>query len=177
MSTPGEAELRRILPGPDQVALRALVVLGAVVALAGAALAGARVGTWVQLSVVLLAVVTALRPESVAGVVALCGAAYAWALVPDPLSPLVLVAAAGMVLLHVGALVAAQGPAVVRVDPAQAWLWLRRGITLWAAAAAVWGGALVLDDHPGGRTTYAVGLLVVVAVAVLGTRRVGRRVG
>ena len=171
------AEMRRILPGPDQVALRALLVLGVVVALGSAEVAGARVETWVQTCVVLLAVATALRPESIAGVVALGGAAYAWALVPQPLSPLVLVVTAGMVLTHVTALVAAQGPAVARVDRTQAWLWLRRGVALWAAAAGVWGLAQLLDDHPGGRATYAVGLLLVVAVAVLGTRLVGRRVG
>ena len=41
----------------------------------------------------------------------LAGAAYVWAPAPETLSPLVLVAAAGMVLAHVSALVAAQGPA------------------------------------------------------------------
>jgi len=81
-----------------------------------------------------------------------------------------------MVLSHVCSLVAAQGPALMAVDGRQVWLWLRRGLVLWLAAAGVWGFALLVEDHPGGRTTYAVGLLLLAAVAVVGTREVGRRV-
>lgn len=176
-AAPATAQRRRLLPGPDQVALRVLVVVGVLGALLAAEAAGARPAGWFQLVVLVLATVTALRPESIAGVLALCGASAAWALGPDPLSPLVLVVAAGLVLTHVSALVAAQGPALVSVDPAQAWLWLRRGVTLWLAALTVWGLALLVEDHPGGRRTYAVGLLLLAALAVLGTRQVGKRVG
>ena len=82
-----------------------------------------------------------------------------------------------MVLTHVSATVVAQGPALLRVDGAQVVLWLRRGVVLWLAGVAVWAIALLLDDHPGGRTTYAVGLPLLAAVAVVGTRGVSRRVG
>jgi hypothetical protein len=168
---------RRLVPGPDQLALRAVVVLGAVLALAAADLAGAEPGGWVTATVVVLAAVTALRPESVAGVLALAGTAYAWALGPDPLSPLLLLVAAGMLLLHLAALVAGQAPALAAVDPRQLWLWGRRGVVLWLAAVVVWGLAVLVEDHAGGRATYAGGLLLLAAVAVLGTREVSRRVG
>jgi hypothetical protein len=171
------APRRRLWPGPDQVALRALVVGGVVTALGAAGLAGAHPAGWVLAGIVGLATINALRPDSVAGVVALGGSAFVWALAPEPLSPLVLVVAGGMVLAHVSALVAAQGPALIGVDGRQVWLWLRRGVVLWLAALAVWGLALLVDDHPGGRTTYAVGLLLLAAVAVVGTRVVSRRVG
>ncbi len=149
-----------------------MVVVGVLLALVAALAAGARPSDWVQLAVVGLAVVTAVRPESIAGVAALGGTAYVWALSPEPLSPLVLLAAGGMVLAHVSALVAAQGPALMRVDPGQVRLWLLRGVLLWLAAAAVWGLALLVQDHPGGRTTYAVGLFLLAALAVVGTRLV-----
>ncbi len=82
-----------------------------------------------------------------------------------------------MLLTHLSAAVAAQGPALLRVDGRQAWLWLRAACVLWLAAVGVWGLALLVEDHPGGRTTYAVGLLLLAALAVVGTRAVSRRVG
>ena len=97
-----------------------------------------------------LALVLAVRPESSAGALLLVGLAYVWATVPDPLSPLVLLAAAGLVLVHVAALVAAQGPAAMRVDGRQLRRWLWRGALLWLAAAAVWGLDLVADEWPAG---------------------------
>jgi hypothetical protein len=87
------------------------------------------------------------------------------------------VVVAGMLLSHLAALVAAQGPALLLVDGRQVRLWLGRGALLWLAATFVWVLALVVDDHPGGRSAYAVGLLLVAALAVAGTRLVGRRVG
>ncbi len=176
MSTP-VVERRRLWPGPDQVAVRALIAVGVVVALSAALQAGARPDGWFLVVVVCLAAFHTLRPDSIAGVLALGGCGCAWGLVPEPLSPLVLLAAAGMVLTHVSATVVAQGPALLRIDGAQVWLWLRRGVVLWLAGVAVWAIALLLDDHPGGRTTYAVGLLLLAAVAVVGTRGVSRRVG
>ncbi len=171
------AQRRRLYPDPFQVVLRLMVPVGVVVALEAAVAAGARPSGWVQVATVGLAAVTALRPDSVAGILALGGTAYAWALSPEPLSPLVLLVAAGMVLSHLAALVAAQGPALLRVDPGQVRLWLGRGIALWLLTAAVWGIARVVADHPGGRSAYAVGLLLLAALAVVGTRLVGRRVG
>jgi hypothetical protein len=89
----------------------------------------------------------------------------------------VLVVVAGMLCSHLAALVAAQGPALLLVDGRQVRLWLGRGTLLWLAAAAVWSLALAMQDHPGGRSAYAVGLLLVAVLAVTGTRLVGRRVG
>jgi hypothetical protein len=171
------AQRRRLYPDPVQAVLRLMVLAGVLAALAAAVAAGARPTAWVQVVVVGLAAFATVRPDSVAGIVALGGTAYVWALSPEPLSPLVLVVAAGMLLTHLAALVAAQGPALLRVDPGQVRLWLWRGFLLWLAAVAVWGLALAVQDHPGGRSTYAVGLLLLAALAVVGTRLMGRRVG
>ena len=99
-----------------------------------------------------------LRPESIAGVALLAGAAYLWAMTPETLSPLVLVAAAGMVLVHVSALGGGAGAGRMRVDRAQVRRWAARALFLWLAAATVWGLSVALADLPQGRLAYALGL-------------------
>jgi hypothetical protein len=168
-------ERRRVYPGMDQAALRAAVLLGALTTVVAAQLAGARPNGWEQLLLTTLALVLALRPESSAGAVLLVGLAYVWSGVPDPLSPLVLVAAAGMVLVHVCAQVAAQGPAVMSVDPAQVGRLVWRGTLLWLAAAAVWGLDLLASDLPGGRLVYATGLTLLLVIAAITTWLISAR--
>ncbi len=162
-------ERRRVYPGMDQALLRGTVVVGAATSIVAAQAAGARPAGWVQGMLMGLALLLAARPESEAGVALLVGTAYVWSTVPDPLSPLVLVAAAGMVLVHVGALVAAQGPARIPVNGVQARRWLLRGVLLWLAAVSVWGLDLLAADLPGGRLAYAAGLTVLMLVAATGT--------
>lgn len=169
------AERRRVYPGIDQFVLRAMVVIGAMTAVVAAQAAGARPPVWQQWVVVGLALLTAFRPESTAGFGLLAGTAYVWALAPETLSPLVLLAAAGMVLAHVAALVAAQGPARMRVDGVQVRRWAVRGLLLWLAAAAVWGLGVALADLPQRRVAYALGLTVLIVVAVATTRMIGTR--
>jgi hypothetical protein len=172
-TVPGNAEARRLYPDLDQVLVRMMVLLGASTAMVAAQAAGARPSIWLQAVVAGLAVLTALRPESVAGTGLLVGTAYTWGLAPETLSPVVLIAAAGMVLVHVSALVAAQGPALVRVDPVQVRRWAVRGVFLWLAAAAVWGLSTGVVDLPHPRLTYATGLTVLIVLAVVATRKIG----
>jgi hypothetical protein len=122
-----------------------------------------------------LALATAHRPESTAGIGLLALAAYVWATAPETLSPLVLLAAAGMVLAHVAALVAAQGPARMRVDAVQVRRWAARGVLLWLAAAGVWALSVAMVDLPPRRLAYALGLTLVIVVAVATTRTIGNR--
>jgi len=168
-------ERRRVLPGIDQLALRTMVLLGVAAAIVAAQAAGARPGPW-ELGIVFgLAAITALRAESIAGVGMLAGAAYVWALAPETLSPLVLVAAAGMIVAHLSALVAAQGPARMSVDGVQVRRWAARGFLLWLAAAVVWGLSLAVVDLPQRRLAYALGLIVLTVIALAATRLVGSR--
>jgi hypothetical protein len=169
------AERKRIHPRLDQLALRTLVLVGVAAAIVAAQAAGARPGPWEQGVVLGLTSITAVRPESIAGVGMLAGAAYIWALAPETLSPLVLVAAAGMILAHVSALVAAQGPARMGVDGVQVRRWAARGLLLWLAAAAVWGLSVAVVDLPQRRLAYALGLTVLTVVALAATRLVGSR--
>jgi len=168
-------ERRRVYPGLDQLTLRTLVVLGVGTAIVAAQSAGARPRPWELGIVFALAAITALKPESIAGVGMLAGAAYVWALAPETLSPLVLVAAAGMVLAHVSALVAAQGPARMALDGVQVRRWAARSLLLWFSAAVVWGLSVVVVDLPQRRLAYALGLTVLAVIALAATRLVGSR--
>lgn len=160
---------RRVYPGLDQAMLRAAVVLGAMTAVVAAQTAGARPEPWLQAVLTALAVLLALRPESAVGVVVLVGLAYVWSTVPDPLSPLVLLAAAGMVMVHVAALVATQGPVGMQVDGVQTGRWLWRAVVLWLAAATVWGLVQLAGELPGGRLVYAAGLTLLMGLAAMAT--------
>ena len=174
MSQP-TAERRRIYPGLDQLTLRTLTLIGVAAAIVAAQAAGARPRLWEQGIVLGLAVITAHRPESLAGVGTLAGAAYIWALAPETLSPLVLLAAAGLILAHLSALVAAQGPARMRVEGVQVRRWAARGLLLWLAAAVVWALTVAVVDLPQRRLAYALGLTVLTVIAVAATRLVGSR--
>ena len=169
------AQRRRVYPGLDQLTLRILVLVGVAAAIVAAQAAGARPGPWEQGIVLGLASITAVKPESIAGVGMLAGAAYVWALAPETLSPLVLVAAAGMILAHVSALVAAQGPGRMSIDGAQVRRWAVRGLLLWLAAAAVWGLSVAVVDLPPRRLAYALGMTVLTVIALSATRLVGSR--
>ncbi len=172
MSTP-VAERRLIYPGLDQFMLRELIIIGAATAVVAAQAAGARPGPWHLVILLVLAVHTAARPDSIAGVGLLAGTAYTWTMTPETSSPLVLVAAAGMVMVHVSALVAAQGPFRMRVDRMQVRRWTARALFLWLAAAAVWGLSVVLADLPPGRLAYASGLTLLAVIAVAATWLIG----
>lgn len=162
-------ERRRIYPGLDQLVLRSMTVVGAMTTIVAAQAAGARPALWWQLLLTLLALVLAVRPDSSTGALLLLGLVYVWATVPDPLSPLVLLAAAGLLLVHLTALVAAQGPAAMEVDRSQVVLWAWRGALLWVAAATVWGLDLLTDGWSAGRLAYAAGLTALMLLAALTT--------
>ena len=173
--SPAQAERRRVYPDIDQVLLRAMVVLGGTTMLVAAQAAGARPAQWQQVVLIGLAVLTAVRPESIAGVALLAGGAYLWHLTPESLSPMVLLVAAGMVLAHVSALVAAQGPARMRLDGAQVRRWTVRALVLWLAAASVWGLSVFLADLQERRLAYALGLTLLSIIAVVTTWLIGNR--
>ena len=170
-----QGERRRVYPDLDQVFLRGMVVLGTMTAVVAAQAAGARPAGWLTSSVLVVALYAACRPDSTATVLLLGGAGYVWALAPHSLSPFVLLAVAGMVLLHVSALLAAQGPGRMQVDRGQVRRWLARAMLIWLAAAVVWVGVALLEDRPGNRLVYAAGLVLLTAVAILATRLIGPR--
>jgi hypothetical protein len=166
---------QRVYPGPDQLVLRGTILLGAIASVVAAQAAGARPNIWEQALLTVLAGVLALRPESSAGAVLLVGIAYVWSTTTDPLSPLVLVAAAGMLLVHLSAQVAAQGPAVMAVDSTQVRRHALRGLLLLGAGVVVWGLDQVADGLPDGRLVYAAGLTLMLVLTAVATRLVSQR--
>jgi hypothetical protein len=176
-TSPLPSRRHRVYPGLDQLVLRAFVVVGAMTAVVAAQAAGARPATWQQAVVLGLSLVMAVRPESLAGVGVMCAAAYTWSMAPETLSPLVLLAAGGMVLAHVCALLVAQGPARMHVDGAQVRRWAGRALLLWTGAAAVWGLGVAMADLPQRRTSYALGLVMLLVLAVATTSRLSARAG
>jgi hypothetical protein len=166
---------QRVYPGPDQLVLRGAILLGTITAVVAAQTAGARPNIWEQALLTVLAVVLALRPESSAGAVLLVGIAYVWSTAAHPMSPLVLVAAAGILMVHLAAQVAAQGPAVMAVDGTQVRRHALRGLLLLAVAVAVWELDQVADGLPDGRLVYAAGLTLMLVLAAVATRLVSQR--
>jgi hypothetical protein len=82
-------------------------------------------------------------------------------------------------MVHVGALVAAQGPVHMAVDRRQVLRWSLRGAALWLAAVTVWALGRLLAETPGGGWAHAAGLVLLTLTAGVVTLlvRPGRRRG
>lgn len=154
-----------------QWALRAVVAAGppAALLLTGAA-GSAGPPLWVVVPVLALALAHARWPESPAGTLAAGIAVAAWVLVPDDPSAaralaVAVVAAVALVAAHVAALVAAQGPDGVGVDPATVRLWMRRAAVVCLLAPLVAGVAAGLRGRHESIWLWMAGLAVALAVA------------
>jgi len=138
---------------PSQAAARALVLLLPLVALLASLPAGAEVWSTFFLLVLLLSAGAAFLTDSVLGMVAMLLVLFWWSTrVPHPLSPWVLVAAAGLLGAHVAATVADHGPGTLDLDRGLVQLWVRRGGQVFLAAPLVWVVALLADgaaEEPG----------------------------
>ncbi|HET8602590.1 MAG TPA: hypothetical protein VFM09_01560 [Marmoricola sp.] len=124
---------------PGQLALRAAVPVGVAAAVLAAAMVGAAPG-WSGLLVALLAAAAVAQPDSMAGWALVVAVLLPWVGEPADTvtSPWLLLAAAGVVTIHVGLLLAAQGPAVLRPDAVQVRRWVGRGAGLWLVAGLLW---------------------------------------
>jgi hypothetical protein len=157
---------RRLLPGLDQIALRALIPVGLLVTLTAALLAGAAPPWWEQALLLVTAGAAMVVPDSSAPALLLLGQGYLWLQAPSSASVLVLLAAAGMVTTHVTAMVAAQGPATMPVDRGAVRRWAGRGALVWAAGVPVWVLVLGARALPHARLAEVAGLMVLIVVAV-----------
>lgn len=150
-----------------QLALRSCVAAGSVATLLAAAAVG-RVPAWLAVLVGALAVCALVLPESPVGLLLVAALALVWLLLPagSVTSPWVLLAAAGVVAVHVALHVAGQGPAVMHPDPAQARLWLRRAAGLWCCAALLWLAARWLRGVPTPSAVLVLALVLLTAALV-----------
>lgn len=152
----------------SQVAVRALVLLGPLTALAAAAAADVPPPGWVAALVVALAVGWAFLPESLLGTLCLA-VVLAWWGVADltTVPPEALVAALALLVAHVAAVAAAYGPPEMAVDGATARLWLVRGTLVFLAAPAVWVLVVLVRDQPEPPGVWIAGMAAVVVAAVV----------
>ena len=161
-----------------QWALRSVIAVGAVGALAASGLAGAAPPLWMVVLVLAISLGAAVYPDSGAGAGALVIVVAWWGVgLEDGLHPAALLASAGLVAAHVAATVADLGPGSVPLDRAVLLRWSLRGLLVWLSTPVLWGTAVLVRDQPAPSGVWLAGLgaaLVGLLVAnLLLTRRPG----
>jgi hypothetical protein len=145
--------------------LRAVVVLGSLLALYAGAPEGFVPSPFTGALVAVLAAAFALRPEHFVGSVALSVVLVWWALHVGSAVPTgALVAAAALLAAHVAAVLLGYGPPQMRVGADLVVLWVPRTAVVWLAALVVWLTARAYTGH----VTPTLFLLTGLAAAVVG---------
>lgn len=156
-----------------QWVLRVTAALGPVVALLATGPAGHPPRAWLVLLVAGLSIAHGRLPESPAGVVAMALVVVWWGLAAgDAVSAWALLAAAGLLVSHVAALVVAYGPDGLGVDRGTVRLWAVRAATVFLISPAAWALARAAGDRHDVAWLWVAGLAVALAVAVVATRAV-----
>jgi hypothetical protein len=152
----------------SQVAARLPILLGPLAGLVAAALAGIPPPGWVAVLIGVLAVGWAFMPESLLGTMCLA-LVLAWWGVADlvGLPAEALIAALGLLVAHVAAVVAAYGPSEMSVDGPTARLWVVRAALVLIAAPVVWLLAVVLRDQPEPPGVWIAAMVAIVVAAVV----------
>jgi hypothetical protein len=159
----------------SQLVLRILVLLAPLCAVLSAAAAGDGPPWWYAVVVALLALALAAFPEGQVGVAVNAAVLLWWAIGPDDsLHPVVLVAAAALVVTHVAALLTTYGPSAMPVDPALLRRWLWRGLAALAAAPLGWGLAVLLRDAEDEPRLWLLGVAAGVVATVVASLSLGR---
>jgi hypothetical protein len=152
--------------------LRGVIVLGPVLALLAGTPQGYLPPPWLVVVVAAFSFAFAVMPEHYVGSASLLIVVVWWVLnAHDGLPATSILAAGALVAAHLAGTVAAYGPQAVDPDPGILFLWLRRGVFLWAVAALTW---VVVDSEDGRATSAAywlVGLAVGLALTVVVTGR------
>jgi hypothetical protein len=160
-----------VTPYPrSQLLLRALVLLGPVVAVLATGPAGSWPPWWLVAGVVALAGAGAVASDSQllsgAGLVALVW----WTIgLDDDLTGWVVVAAAALVVGHVAALLASYGPATMPVHPSLVRLWTRRGGLVLLVVPAAWAVTRLLRGDPEQPGIWVLGVATVLVATLVAT--------
>ena len=142
-----------------QAVLRVLVLLGPLVALLSTGLAGVSPAGWLVALVLVLSVAFAAMPDSPFGTAAMVVVLAWWGVAfRDGLHPQALLAAAGLVVAHVAAVLTTYGPGEMPLDRDLARLWVRRGALVFVTAPAVWAAATALRGQPEPAGIWVAGL-------------------
>ncbi len=154
----------------SQLVARLLVLLGPMVGLVAAAAADLPPPGWVTALVIVLAVGWAFMPESLLGTLCLAVVLAWWGVADFRAVPAeALVAALGLVVAHVAAVVTAYGPAEMAIDTPTARLWLTRGAAVFTTAPIVWMLAVLMRDQPEPPGVWIAAMVAVVVAAILAT--------
>jgi hypothetical protein len=160
----------------SQIVLRALVLLGPVVALLATGPAGHWPPWWIVLGVVAMSAGFAARPDSPLGAAVSLAVLVWWTIsLSDTVQPEVMLAAAGLVVAHLAALVASYGPNALPVTAATLRRWALRGVLVLATVPATWGAAVLLRGEPEQPGIWIVGVISTLAVTVAATVALGDR--
>lgn len=158
--------IRRWTPG--QWALRVLVVVASQVAIWLTATEGVTPRWGLVVLVLGLAVFGAVAPEAAGGTILMVVVVIWWGLSlrHEGLHPVVVVAAAALLVTHVGLLLAAYGPGEMPLQRSLVLLWLRRGLATFVLAPLVYLVAVAVDGEPAPTGVWAGGLVAALVAAV-----------
>jgi hypothetical protein len=158
----------------SQLVLRALVLLGPVVALLATGPAGHWPPWWVLVPVIGLAGAFAATPDSPVGAgVSLVVLAWWTISLGDEIQPEAMVAAAGLLVAHLAAQVASYGPAAMSVSGATLRLWGLRATLLLLTIPATWAVARLLRGEPEPSGIWILGVAAALAATVAATVALG----
>lgn len=150
--------------------LRAVVLLGPVVALLATGPAGNWPEGWVVALTVALAGGFAAMPESALGTTVFCVVVIWWGFALEHVPVEVVVAGIALLAAHLSALLLSYGPPQLPVDGGVLERWVGRGVLVGLAVPAIWLLAIVLEDQPEPPGIWVAGLVagaVVCAVAAV----------
>lgn len=152
----------------SQLALRALVLLGPLVALLATGPAGHGPPWWLVVVVAALAGASAVAPDSPVGVAAGLVVLAWWAVsLQDDLPVSVAVAAVALTVGHVAALLASYGPRAMPLDRPTLLLWARRGALVLLTVPGAWLLARTVRGEPEQPGLWVVALATA-CVAIVG---------
>ena len=150
----------------SQLVGRLLMFLGPVAGLFAAAGAGIAPPGWFAALVVVMAVGWAYFAESMFGTLCLALVLAWWGSAGlTDLPAEALVAALGLLVAHVAAVVVSYGPPEMEVDGPVARLWLGRGAAVFVAAPMVWLLTELLEGRPEPRGVWIAAMVALVAAA------------
>jgi len=154
----------------SQLVARLLIMLGPMVGLLAAAAADLPPPGWVTALVVVLAIGWAFMPESLLGTLCLAVVLAWWGVADFQAVPAeALVAALGLLVAHVAAVVTAYGPPELAIDTPTVRLWLTRGAAVFTTAPIVWMLAVLMGDQPEPPGVWIAAMVAVVVAAILAT--------
>lgn len=154
----------------SQLMARLLMLLGPVVGLVAAAAADVPPPGWVTALVVVLAVGWAFMPESLLGTMCLAVVLAWWGIADFTEVPAeALVAALGLLVAHVAAVLAAYGPPEMAIDTPTVRLWLTRGAAVFVTAPIVWMLAVLMRGQPEPPGVWIAAMVAVVVASLMAT--------